>query len=61
MGAKEHFDVVQMRAGVYDVLMGRTGRTLYDKRRNAGQCQGLECWRSLKRDFGATSAGVQPA
>jgi hypothetical protein len=46
---------------IFDILLERTGSTLFDKRRNAGQGRGLEFWRILKRDFGTSSSDARMA
>lgn len=53
--------LVELSLGLFDVLMERTGQRIYDKRRNAGKGRGPECWRILKRDFGASSVDAQLA
>jgi len=54
-------NTVAISEALYDIIMERTGTTLFAKRRNAGEGRGLEFWRILKRDFGMSSTDARLA
>ena len=55
------FNVVAASTEIFDILLAKTTRDLYEKRKVAGDGRGLEFWRVMRRDFGMESVDAQHA